>query len=567
MCRHHWFIKHLLPAWLVLWSSVVQGADCPIKAAEALDADIQSLSRQISQWDDAYYQQGKSLVSDDIYDQAVATLEHWRRCAGKSQPYRPAQEVVKPHELLAHPYTQRGLEKRDSEGVQRWMQRRDNLWIQPKVDGVAITLEYLDGRLVKAISRGDGQHGQDWTPRARQLPAVPNRLPESLTAVMQGELYWRAGSDYIQSRDGHRQLRGKVAGAMAQEAPDAKTLARIGLFVWAWPNGPQAIEEQLTRLAELWFDSAEYSHPVSDYAQAEQWRERWFDQPLPFATDGVVLKQALLSTEVLSLDDAPPAWALAWKYPAQQALATVRGIAFRVGRTGRITPLVHLQPVILEGRRISRVSLGSLAQWQALDIRAGDKVAVTLGGLTIPQLAGVVWTSPKRQPLWVPDEQDYHALSCLTLNEALPGCEDQLLARLVWLGEALEMQGIGEGTWKKLIKADVVTDLIGWLQLDKPALIAAPGIGAATANRLLAEFDAARKQPFANWLQALGAPPGSDQTQGDWASLAALSAAQWQALPNVGPVRSRALDAFFTHPEIQRMAAALEKAGVEGFER
>ena len=567
MCRHRRCIHYLPFVCLLLWSSLVQGADCPIKAAEVLAADIQSLSRQINQWDDAYYQQGKSLVSDDIYDQAVATLEHWLRCAGKSQPYRPAQEVVTSHELLAHPYSQRGLEKRDSVGVQRWILRRDDLWIQPKVDGVAITLEYLDGRLVKAISRGDGRHGQAWTSRARQLPAVPNQLPKPITAVFQGELYWRAGSDYIQSRDGHRQLRGKVAGAMAQEAPNVETLARIGLFVWAWPNGPQAMEEQLARLTELGFDSAAYSHPVTDYSRAEQWRERWFDQPLPFATDGVVLKQAQLSTKLLSPNDAPPAWALAWKYPAQQALATVRGIAFRVGRTGRITPLVHLQPVILEGRRISRVSLGSLAQWQALDIRADDKVAVTLGGLTIPQLAGVVWTSPKRQSLWVPDEQDYHGLSCLTLNEALPGCEDQLLARLVWLGEALEMEGIGEGTWKKLIKAGVVINLIDWIQLDKEALIAAPGIGAATANRLLAEFGTARKQPFANWLQALGAPPGSNQTQGDWASLAALNAKQWQALPGVGAVRSRALDAFFEHPEIQRMAAALEKAGVEGFER
>ena len=127
------------------------------------------------------------------------------------------------------------------------------------------------------------------------------------------------------------------------------------------------------------------------------------------------------------------------------------------------------------------------------------------------------------------------------------------------------MQGISEGTWKNLLKAGVVTDLIDWIHLDRQALIAASGIGDATANRLLAEFDAARKQPFANWLQALGAPTGSDQAQGDWASLTALSAAQWQSLPNVGPVRTKALDAFFNHPEIQGMTAALEKAGVEGF--
>ncbi|TVM05908.1 MAG: NAD-dependent DNA ligase LigB [Halomonas sp.] len=565
MCCHHRFIRDLLLVFLVLWVPAGQGADCPTRPAETLDADIQALNQQISQWDDAYYQQGRSLVSDDIYDQAVARLEHWRNCMGASQPHRPEQAAVTPGERLPHLYAQQGLEKRDSAGVQRWMQRRNNLWIQPKVDGVAVSLEYLDGRLVNAISRGDGQRGQAWTSRARQLPAVPNQLPKPITAVFQGELYWRAGNDYVQSRDGHRQLRGKVAGVMAQKAPDNTMLERIGLFVWAWPAGPQAMQEHLARLAELGFDSAEYSHPVTGYAQAEQWRERWFDHPLPFATDGVVLKQARFPAEGLRANAEPPSWALAWKYPAQQAMATVRGISFEIGRTGRITPVVHLQPVTLEGRRISRISLGSLSRWQTLDLRARDMVTVTLGGLTIPQLASVVMQSSHRQPLWVPEAQDYHALSCLTLDETLQGCQSQLLARLAWLGERLEMKGIGEGTWESLLKAEVVNGLVDWIHLDKHALMAASGIGQARANRLLTEFDAARSQPFAHWLQALGAPQGSDQTQGDWASLAALNAAQWQTLPDIGPVRSRALAAFFKHSEIQRMAATLKKAGVEGF--
>lgn len=562
MCRYRLIIKYLSSVWLVLWISSAQGADCPAKPADVLNTEIRALTQQLNDWDNAYYQQGKSLVSDDIYDQAMARLKHWRRCVGEYQTYRPQQPVLVGDDLPAHPYPQRGLEKRDKAGVQRWMQRRNDLWIQPKVDGVAITLEYRDGRLVKAISRGDGQYGQDWTPRTRHLPAVPNRLPHAITAVLQGELYWQAGDDYVQSRDASRQLRGKVAGAMAQETPSNATLAQIGLFVWAWPDGPKTMKEQLTQLTHLGLESAEFSHPVADYAQAQQWRERWFHQPLPFATDGVVLKQGRLTAEQPSSKAQPPSWALAWKYPAQQALARVRGVTFEIGRTGRITPLVHLQPVMLEGRNISRVSLGSLTRWQTLDIRAGDQVVVTLSGLTIPQLTSVAIRSPNRQPLWVPDAQDYHALSCLALNERLPGCQNQLTARLVWLGEQLDMQGIGEGTWESLIQAHVVTGLIDWIALDKQTLIGVPGIGDTTADRLLVEFAKATRQPFTHWLQALGAPPGSDQATGDWTSLAAKRAAQWQALPRIGPVRSRALEDFFNHPEILQMITVLETAGV-----
>jgi len=353
-----------------------------------------------------------------------------------------------------------------------------------------------------------------------------------------------------------------VLGDIKHTAPNNKTLAQIGLFVWAWPDGPKTMKEQLTQLTHLGLESAEFSHPVADYAQAQQWRERWFHQPLPFATDGVVLKQGRLTAEQPSSKAQPPSWALAWKYPAQQALARVRGVTFEIGRTGRITPLVHLQPVKLEGRNISRVSLGSLTRWQTLDIRAGDQVVVTLSGLTIPQLTSVAIRSPNRQPLWVPDAQDYHALSCLALNERLPGCQNQLTARLVWLGEQLDMQGIGEGTWESLIQAHVVTGLIDWIALDKQALIGVPGIGDTTADRLLVEFAKATRQPFTHWLQALGAPPGSDQATGDWRSLAAKRAAQWQALPRIGPVRSRALEDFFNHPEIQQMITVLETAGV-----
>lgn len=545
-------------------------SQCPERPAARLKADTKALAEQIKAWDTAYYQEGTALVADQLYDQAVLRLEHWRRCLGVAQPHQAEREGSTTGDArLPHPVAQRGLDKRDSQGIERWMSRRDSLWIQPKVDGVAVTLSYVDGQLVSAISRGDGQRGQDWSTLAQRMNAVPNRLPRPLTSVFQGELYWREPG-HVQSRDNAEPLRGKVAGAMAQRAPDAVTLAQIGLFIWAWPEGPESMSEQLAGLTELGFDSASYTHPVATFEQASSWRERWFNAPLPFATDGVVLKQqpfpAALGADVGQANLYPPTSSVAWKYPSDQALAEVRGVEFRIGRTGKITPLIHLFPVELEGRRVRRVSLGSLARWQALDVRAGDQVAVTLGGLTIPALNEVVWAAPERQSLVVPDAKAYHGLSCLRLDTDLPGCKAQLLARLVWLGDALGMQGIGEGTWQAMIEGGAITGLLDWLELERDTLRGLDGIGAISADRLIETFAATRQAPFGDWLDALGIPFSiTPAPQADWASLSRLSARDWQQRNGIGPTRGQALEAFFQHAVITRMASRLQRADVAGF--
>tara|TARA_R110002072_G_scaffold1624_4_gene13814 strand:- start:139 stop:1185 length:1047 start_codon:yes stop_codon:yes gene_type:complete len=348
---------------------------------------------------------------------------------------------------------------------------------------------------------------------------------------------------------------------MAQSSPTVATLERIGLFVWDWPDGPTGMDERLARLTALGFDTASYTQPLDDRRDATYWRDSWFNGPLPFATDGVVIKQAE-RPGVRSWSSSPPEWAIAWKYPAQQALAEVRGIEFRVGRTGRVTPLVWLNPVQLEGRRISRVSLGSLERWEALDVRPGDQVAIFLGGLTIPQLSEVVWHTQERSPLTPPSPQRFNLLSCFELTL---GCDAQLLARLTHLGEQLGMQGIGEGTWQALMDAGVVTHLLDWLEVEPRQLKLAYGIGEVTAAALIEQFQVARSRPFSAWLSALGAPPGSESVRGDWDELAGYQREEWQAVPGVGRVRADALVAFFSHPDVQRMARQLQQAGVAGF--
>ncbi|MDR5900205.1 NAD-dependent DNA ligase LigB [Halomonas vilamensis] len=558
----------LLVVLTVQAAASIQTAQCPEWPAERLEAEIEALGERVARWDRAYYasqgnQDGASPVADEIYDQAVARLEQWRRCAGAPTAHVPERRVTSSSGVRDHPVAQTGLEKRHDAGVKRWTSRRDDLWIQPKVDGVAVTLHYVEGELIAAVSRGDGEQGQDWTERAREIPAIPNVLSEPVSAVLQGEIYWRM-EHHIQAQHAHRRARSQVAGAMAQRQPDETTLTRVGLFVWGWPDGPTRMSERLTQLTALGFDTADYTQALDERRDATFWRERWFREPLPFATDGVVLKQGE-RPGVRRWSSAPPEWAIAWKYPAQQALAEVRGIEFRVGRTGRVTPLVWLNPVQLQGRRISRVSLGSLSQWQALDVRPGDHVAVTLGGLTIPQLDTVVWPAQARMALTVPSEDDYHLLSCFFLEAEKNRCDSQLLARLTHLGEALGMHGVGEGTWRALLDVGAVTSLLDWLSLGHADLTRVPGIGEATAAELVERFHATRGQPFHVWLDALGATPGSEQASGDWVTLSAYQREQWQAFPGVGPVRADALLAFFSHPQVQRMALKLQQAGVAGF--
>lgn len=550
----------LLVMWLMGVTLSTQAGQCPDWSQERLALESHALAEHIEIWDRAYHDQGESLIDDELYDQAVVRLTNWQACLGEQVSHQPLSRVTSSRGTLDHPFAQTGLNKVDDDGVRRFTSRRDNLWIQPKVDGVAVTLRYQDGELVEAVSRGDGERGQNWTARAQQIPAVPNTLLSPLSVVLQGELYWRL-KDHIQARNPATGARGAVAGAMAQASPTSQTLEQIGLFVWDWPDGPTDMATRLAEVTALGFDTADYTHHLNDQRDATYWRETWFNSPLPFATDGVVLKQAE-RPGVRRWSSAPPEWAVAWKYPTQQALAQVRGVEFRVGRTGRVTPLLWLYPVTLEGRRISRVSLGSLERWQTWDVRPGDQVAVTLAGLTIPQVTEVVWQTRERAALSAPSPERYHLLSCLTLT---PGCEAQLLARLSFLSDQLGMQGVGEGTWQALIEAGVVTELLGWMELTPEQLRQAQGIGEVRAAALEAQFDAARAAPYSAWLAALGMPPGANARLGDWDTLADYSRADWQSTTGVGAMRAEALAAFFSHSEVQRMAAQLQQAGVNGF--
>ena len=556
-----------LARWLMIASIALipsRGMACPDWSGERAGHELGALAERLAAWDEAYYRRGESPVSDEVYDQARGRLAAWQRCFPAALA-GSAPEDARPAGPVRHPISQTGLSKlTDEAAVGRWLARRSDVWVQPKVDGVAVTLVYEQGRLARAISRGDGHHGQDWTAAARRIPAVPARLPEAIDAILQGELHRRLAG-HVQAEAGTAGARSEVAGWMARDVLDDDAAERIGLFVWDWPDGPAAMSDRLDALSRLGFaEVAALTRPVERLDEVARWRERWFRGPLPFATDGVVLRQGGRPPGSTWRAE-PPDWAAAWKHPACEALADVRGIEFRIGRTGRITPLLHLHPVALGGRTVRRVGLGALARWQALDIRLGDQVVITLAGLTIPRLERVAWRAVERPAIIPPEAADYHALSCF---RSLPGCEAQFLARLAWLSgsRGLDLSGVGEGTWHSLVEAERVTGLLDWLVLDVEGLIEVPGIGVTRAERLREAFLLARQRPFADWLAALGVPAGSEAAEATtWRALERRGEGQWRALSGVGPRRAKDLRAFFVHPEVKALARRLREAGIDGF--
>ncbi|MCF5664952.1 NAD-dependent DNA ligase LigB [Pseudomonas marginalis] len=551
----------------LLFALLLSALPCWVWAQACSDearAHVSTLAEQIRQWDDSYHRLGQSPVSDELYDQARQRLAQWHQCfpAPTATPNNP---LASSRGAQPHPVAHTGLEKLlDEHAVDAWLGTRKDVWIQPKVDGVAVTLVYQQGRLRQVISRGDGVMGHDWSASARKIPGIVQQLPDPIDLVLQGELYWRL-DDHVQSASGGLNARSKVAGLMNRKHLGDTDAAGIGLFVWAWPQGPAAFTERLSTLKRWGFtDTQRFSQPIRNISEAAHWRAYWYGHPLPFASDGVVLHQAQ-HAPAERWQVSTPYWAAAWKYPTTKALALVRDVQFKIGRTGRITPMLELEPVRLDDRQISRVSAGSLKRWQSLDIRPGDHVSISLAGQVIPRLDEVILRSSTRADLPVPNPGKFHALSCWQLD---PGCEEQLLARLSWLSgnQGLALPHIGRETWNVLIQAGLIAGFLDWLTLDTAELANIDGFGDRTRARVVDSFHSARQRPFAQWLKALGVPPAArNNLEGDWQTLVARDTQAWLAIDGIGPGRAAQLSAFFRDPHVRGLAETLRVAGIDGF--
>ncbi|HCO5268720.1 TPA: NAD-dependent DNA ligase LigB [Escherichia coli] len=549
---------------ILCWQSSVW-AVCPAWSPARAQEEISRLQQQIKQWDDDYWKEGKSEVEDGVYDQLSARLTQWQRCFG-SEP----RDVMMPplNGAVMHPVAHTGVRKMvDKNALSLWMRERSDLWVQPKVDGVAVTLVYRDGKLNKAISRGNGLKGEDWTQKVSLISAVPQTVSGPLAnSTLQGEIFLQR-EGHIQQQMGGINARAKVAGLMMRQ-DDSDTLNSLGVFVWAWPDGPQLMSDRLKELATAGFTLTQtYTRAVKNADEVARVRNEWWKAELPFVTDGVVVRAAK-EPESRHWLPGQAEWLVAWKYQPVAQVAEVKAIQFAVGKSGKISVFASLAPVMLDDKKVQRVNIGSVRRWQEWDIAPGDQILVSLAGQGIPRIDDVVWRGAERTKP-TPPENRFNSLTCYFASDV---CQEQFISRLVWLGskQVLGLDGIGEAGWRALHQTHRFEHIFSWLLLTPEQLQNTPGIAKSKSAQLWHQFNLARKQPFTRWVMAMGIPLTraalnvSDERS--WSQLLFSTEQFWQQLPGTGSGRARQVIEWKENAQIKKLGSWLAAQQITGFE-
>ena len=549
---------------ILCWQSSAW-AVCPAWSPARAQEEISRLQQQIKQWDDDYWKEGKSEVEDGIYDQLSARLTQWQRCFGNE-----TRDVMMPplNGAVIHPVAHTGVRKMaDKIALSLWMRERSDLWVQPKVDGVAVTLVYRDGKLNKAISRGNGLKGEDWTQKVRLISAVPQTVSGPLAnSTLQGEIFLKR-KGHIQQQMGGINARAKVAGLMMRQ-DDSDTLNSLGVFVWAWPDGPQLMTDRLKELTTAGFTLTQtYTRAVKNADEVARVRNAWWKAKLPFVTDGVVVRAAKEPESRYWLPGQAE-WLVAWKYQPVAQVAEVKAIQFAVGKSGKISVVASLAPVMLDDKKVQRVNIGSVRRWQEWDIAPGDQILVSLAGQGIPRIDDVVWRGAERTKP-TPPENRFNSSTCYFASDV---CQEQFISRLVWLGskQVLGLDGIGEAGWRALHQTHRFEHIFSWLLLTPEQLQNTPGIAKSKSAQLWHQFNLARKQPFTRWVMAMGIPltrvalNASDERS--WSQLLLSTEQFWQQLPGTGSGRARQVIEWKENAQIKKLGSWLAAQQITGFE-
>ena len=549
---------------ILCWQSSAW-AVCPAWSPARAQEEISRLQQQIKQWDDDYWKEGESEIEDGVYDQLSARLTQWQRCFGNE-----SRDAMMPPlaGTVMHPVAHTGVRKlADKNALRLWMREHNDLWVQPKVDGVAVTLVYRDGKLNKAISRGNGLKGEDWTQKVSLIPSVPQTVSGPLVnSTLQGEIFLKR-EGHIQQQMGGINARSKVAGLLMRQG-NSDTLNSLGVFVWAWPDGTQLMTDRLQQLTTAGFTLTQtYTRAVNNADEVERIRNEWWKAKLPFVTDGVVVRAAK-EPESRHWLPGQAEWLVAWKYQPVAQVAEVKAIQFAVGKSGKISVVASLVPVMLDDKKVQRVNIGSVRRWQEWDIAPGDQILVSLAGQGSPRIDNVVWRGTERTKP-TPPENRFNSLTCYFASDV---CQEQFISRLVWLGskQVLGLDGIGEAGWRALHQTHRFEHIFSWLLLTPEQLQNTPGIAKSKSAQLWHQFNLARKQPFTRWVMAMGIPltraalNASDERS--WSQLLFSTEQFWQQLPGTGSGRARQVIEWKENAQIKKLGSWLAAQQITGFE-
>jgi DNA ligase (NAD+) len=475
-----------------------------------------------------------------------------------------------------------------------------------KIDGLSMALTYEDGVLVRGATRGDGERGEDVTSNVRTIRAVPLSLKGAPrgTIEVRGEVYFpRAAFDRV-NREREQageplfaNPRNAAAGAMRNLDP--RLVARRGLSFWAY----QAVggldlathADMLARLSAWGLPVEPHWERVAGGDALVEWCARWQHErrTLAFETDGVVIKlNALAVRERLGATSKFPRWAIAYKFPAEQATTTLKAIGLQVGRTGAVTPVAMLEPVLLAGSTIANATLHNADEVARKDIRVGDRVLIEKGGDVIPKVVKVV--DPDRPGRGEPWTMPGECPSCGSQlvrpeDEVVWRCENsrcpaQLRRRIEHFASryAMNIEGLGEAIVDQLVEKGLVNDVadLYHLEADKLAeLVVAPREAKSERSRprklgkvghnLVAEIDRSRQNELWRLVHGLGIRHVGERAAellsraiGSMAALAAADVDTLQAVHEIGPVVAQSVRTWFEQPSNLELIARLADAGV-----
>ena len=566
---------------------------------------IEQLRKALEEHNYRYYVLDAPAISDFEYDKLLRQLEELeaahpeavtpdsptQRVGGKALdsfqqvvhrvPLQSLQDVFSPEELA-------DFDRRVRESVDQV-----EYLLEPKVDGLSVALEYVNGTFVRGATRGDGQVGEDVTENLRTIKSIPLKLEGApSTLIVRGEVYMPRKT--FQKLNEERELTGETlfanprnaaAGSMRQLDPKvaASRGLDIVLFNIQYVEGMEFAtdSDSLDWLKSLrfkvidYFKSDQLSEIQKRIVQLGDERERY-----PFDIDGAVVKlNDLTERETLGETAKFPRWAAAYKYPPEQKESVVEQIVVQVGRTGVLTPKAVVRPVRLAGTTVTNATLHNQDYITEKDIRVGDTVLVQKAGEIIPEIVSVVLskrpegTQPYQFPMTCPvcgapvvrDEDGAH-IRCTGAE-----CPAQLLRNLIHFAsrDAMDIEGLGPAVVKSLVDAGMVHTPGDLYHLDREQVAQLDRMGAKSAYNLLAAIERSKGNDLSRLLFAFGIRQVGQKAGkilaakfGSLDALAAASEEELTAIDDIGAITAHNLTQWFAAPQSQHLISVLREAGV-----
>ena len=555
-----------------------------------------------------YYVENAPEISDFEFDQMMQRLidletAHPEYADDNSPTMRVGSDKTSEFQNVKHRYPMLSLSNTYSiESLNEFIDRIEKeegateFVCELKFDGTAISLTYENGRLLRAVTRGDGESGDDVTANVRTIGSIPLTLTGDYPAEFEirGEIFMPYAS--FDRLNAEREAAGEqlfanprnaAAGTLKQQQSSivAKRGLDCTLYQIASRELPFTSHWEALDAARSWgFKVSKHARICRSAEDIRQYIEYWDKarKELPFPTDGVVIKvNDFAKRRRLGFTSKSPRWAVAYKFKAEQALTRLVSVDFQVGRTGAITPVANLEPVLLAGTIVKRATLHNAEQIELLDIRLGDMVYVEKGGEIIPKITEVELSARKSDSL--PFEYITHCPECgaeLVRYEGEAkhycpnqgGCRPQILGRIVHFirRKALDIDGLGTETVELLHESGLLNNIADIYDLKAVDIAALPRLGEKSADNIIRSINASKSVPFARVLFGLGIRFVGETTAkylaAHFKSLDAVMAASKEQLLEAEEVGDKIADAIIEYFADEQNRSIVQRLSIAGLQ-